>query len=177
MFGVVFLLYLARDLGFGPGVLGLIFAMGGISSLLGAMLAKRLCARWPTGPLMIAALALMATALFLPPLATAANVAGALLLIAQQLIGDGAATVYGINDSVLRQTRSGLQTLARVNAGIKVAGFAAMLLGALGGGWVAEVCGARAALLCAAGGVLLGAGVALGSPLRRAQAATTNLPA
>lgn len=32
LFGAVFLLYLARDLGFGAGVLGLIFAAGGISA-------------------------------------------------------------------------------------------------------------------------------------------------
>ena len=167
MFGALILVYLSRDLGFGPGVLGLIFAVGGISSLLGAVLAARLSARWPTGPLMIGGLALMAAALFLPPLATAATWAGTALLIAQQLIGDGAATVYQINDTVLRQTRSRQETLARVNAGIKFVGLAAMLLGALSGGFIAELWGARAALFCAAGAVSLAAVLALGSNLRR----------
>lgn len=166
LFGAVFLIYLARDLGFGAGVLGMIFAVGGISAFFGATLAGRLSSRWATGPLMIGALACVAAALFLPPLASAAGWAGAALLIAQQLIGDGAATVYQINDTVLRQTLAPADALARVNAGIKFVGLAAMLMGALAGGLVAEAWGARTALWCAAGWVSLAVTVALCSPLR-----------
>ena len=36
------MIFVARDLGFGTGVLGLIFATGGIGSLVGAALAPRL---------------------------------------------------------------------------------------------------------------------------------------
>lgn len=97
---------------------------------------------------------------------TAVGWAGAALLIAQQLLGDGAATVYRINDTVLRQTLAPAGALARVNAGIKFVGLAAMLLGALAGGLLAEVWGARTALFCAAGWASLAVGVALGSPLR-----------
>lgn len=167
LFGAVFLIYLARDLGFGAGVLGTIFAVGGVSAFIGAMLAARLSSRWATGPLMIGALACLAVAQCLPPLASAAGWAGAALLVAQQVLGDGAATVYQINDTVLRQTLAPADALARINAGIKFTGLAAMLLGALIGGMVAEVWGARTALFCAAAWVALAVPVALGSPLRR----------
>jgi MFS family permease len=167
LFGAVFLIYLARDLGFGAGELGMIFAVGGVSAFFGAALAGRLSTRWATGSLMIGALACMAAAQFLPPLASAAGWAGAALLIVQQLLGDGAATVYQINDSVLRQTLAPSQALARVNAGIRFTGLAAMLLGALAGGLVAEAWGARTALFCAAGWLTLAVPVALGSALRR----------
>jgi ABC-type Na+ efflux pump permease subunit len=67
---------------------------------------------------------------------------------------------------VLRQTLAPADALARVNAGIKFVGLAAMLLGALAGGLVAEAWSARAALFCAVGWVLLAVLVALRSPLR-----------
>ena len=40
--GTVFLLYVNQEVGFDPGILGMIFAVGGVSSFLGAMIAGRL---------------------------------------------------------------------------------------------------------------------------------------
>lgn len=167
MFGAMFLLYLARDLGFAPGVLGLVFAVGGISSFAGALLAERLARRHAAGPLMLAGLALTAAALFLPALVTSAGALGIVLLVAQQVIGDGAQTLYGVNDSVLRQTRAPRQALARVNAGIRVVGLIAMLLGAAAAAVVGEWVGARAALVGAAAWLALGVVAALASGLGR----------
>ena len=42
LFGTVFLLYVNQEVGFDPGILGMIFAVGGVSSFLGAMIAGRL---------------------------------------------------------------------------------------------------------------------------------------
>ena len=167
MFGATFLLYLARDLGFSPGVLGLVFAAGGLSSLAAATLAGRVSARFPAGPLMIAGLALMAFSTFLPPLATGTGLVGIALLLAQQLIGDGGHTIYQINDTTLRQTRAPAQALARVNAGIRFCGLSARLVGALAGGLIAEFAGARFALFVAAGWISLAVAAALASGLRR----------
>jgi predicted MFS family arabinose efflux permease len=167
MFGSMFLFFLMRDLGLPAGPLGLVFAVGGLSAFAGASLAGRLAARWPAGPLMIAGLALSAAAMFLPAWATGASLATYALLIAQQLIGDGGAVVYQINDSVLRQTRVPAAALARVNAAIMAVGLAASLVGRLAGGFVAEAVNARSALVVAAAIVGLGALIAALSPLRR----------
>lgn len=167
VFGAMFLLYLARDLGFVPGVLGLVFAVGGVSSFAGALLAERLARRHAAGPLMLAGLALAAAALVLPALVTGTGLLGIVLLVAQQVVGDGAQTLYGINDSVLRQTRAPQQALARVNAGIRVVGLVAMLLGAGAAALVGELVGARAALLGAAAWLAAGVVVAWWSGLGR----------
>jgi predicted MFS family arabinose efflux permease len=166
MYGAMFLLFVARDIGFAPGVLGMIFALGGLSSFAGALLGERLARRASAGPLMMGGLALATLAMFLPPLVVGAGVAGAALLIAQQLVGDGGHTVYLVNDNVLRQSRAPKQALARVNAGIRFIGLAAMLLGALAGALVGEAWGARSALLVAAAWASLGVVVVLSSRLR-----------
>ena len=68
-FSAVFLLFVTRDLGFTPGVLGLVFATGGLSSLAGAVLAPRL-GRWVGAPRAVAGgIALTGGALLLVPLA------------------------------------------------------------------------------------------------------------
>ncbi|MEO6043984.1 MAG: MFS transporter, partial [Tepidiformaceae bacterium] len=53
--GVVFLLYLNQEVGFGPGVLGLIFAVGGVTSLGGSFLAGRAHLFGGVGPAMVLA--------------------------------------------------------------------------------------------------------------------------
>jgi len=51
----VYLLFTAKQLGFSPGVLGMIFGLGGISSLAGSLLVARAARRWGHGMTMIAA--------------------------------------------------------------------------------------------------------------------------
>lgn len=167
MFGAMFLLYVARDLGFAPGVLGLVFAVGGLSSLAGALLAQRLATRRAAGPLMLGGLVLVALSQCLPPLAVQAGTLGLVLLVAQQIVGDGAYTLYGINDTVLRQTRAPREALARVNAGIRFVGLLAMLLGAGAAALVGEFVSARAALFGAAAWTGVGVLVALAGGLQR----------
>ena len=51
--GTVVLLYVNQEVGFDPGILGMIFAVGGVSSFLGAMIAGRL-PRFGIGAVMVA---------------------------------------------------------------------------------------------------------------------------
>ncbi|HEU0116969.1 MAG TPA: MFS transporter, partial [Thermomicrobiales bacterium] len=64
--GAVYLLYVNQELGFSPGPLGVIFAVGGVSSLAGALAAGRLT-RFGIGALMIAALLLASVGQALAP--------------------------------------------------------------------------------------------------------------
>lgn len=56
--GVVYLLYVSQELGFAPGLLGLIFAVGAGSSFVGALVAERATARFGIGRALWGGLAL-----------------------------------------------------------------------------------------------------------------------
>ena len=153
VFGAVFMLY-ALNLGFEPGVLGLTFAVGGVSSLVGALFATRAARALGLGPAMSFGLVLMGGSMLLVPAASEATAIGLGLLIGQQVMGDGAYTVYDINAVSLRQSITPERVLGRVNAGMRFSGLAAMLTGALAGGVLGEVMGLRLTLVLAGCGVL-----------------------
>ena len=148
--GTSYMIFVARDLAFDTGSLGMIFATGGIGSLLGAWLAPRLGVRWGTRGAMLAGLALLSAGAFCIPLAQGATVLGAGFLIAHQIVGDGGFSVYDVHDRTLRQTAVGPQLLARVDSGIRTLGQLARLAGAVGGGLIATSMGTRFALFLSA---------------------------
>ena len=165
-FSVVFLLFVTRDLGFTPGVLGLVFATGGLASLAGAALAPGI-GRWVGAPRAVAGgVALTGGALLLVPLAGGATASGAILLLAQQLVGDGAYTVASVHEVSLRQARVPPEFLGRANAAKRLLDTAAMGAGALAAGVIAQAGDLRGALTLA-GTVPLLAGMALARSARR----------
>ncbi|MEO8524819.1 MAG: MFS transporter [Caldimonas sp.] len=141
-----YMIFVARDLGFGTGALGMIFAMGGVGSIAGAALAPALARRIGSGNAMTAGLVLLTLGALCIPLAAGATLAGAALLIAHQVIGDGGATIFQVHDRTLRQTAVAPDLRARADGGLRTLGQLSTLAGALGGGWLATVLGARFAL-------------------------------
>jgi MFS family permease len=176
IYGALVVLYMSQGLGFEPGILTMFWAVGGISSFLGAALATRVTRRLGIGRAMIAGLLLSGCATLLIPLAQGATLAAALLLIAQQLFGDGAYTVYEINQVSLRQSIVAGRRLGRVNASLRFVALGATLAGALLGGVLGETIGVRPAL--AGGGIcmLLSTLWLVFSPLRRLQVAPAPDP-
>ena len=133
MFGAVFLVYVTQDLGFEPGLLGLTFAVGGVSSFLGALVAGRSARAVGIGPAMAFGLLFMGASMLFVPAATDASLLALAFLVAQQVFGDGAYTVYDINAVTLRQSITPAAVLGRVNAGMRFSGLAAMLHRGAGG--------------------------------------------
>ena len=165
LIGTVFLLYVNQEVGFDPGILGMIFAVGGVSSFLGAMIAGRL-PRFGIGAVMVVSLLLAAIGEAFVPLATAANAIGVLFLVGQQIVADAALTVYDINQVSLRQAIAPGQVLGRVNASVRVTEFGAVLLGTVLAGYIGETVGLRETLwLGVALSFLAAVGLAL-SPVR-----------
>jgi MFS family permease len=162
--GVVYLLYASRELGFAPGLLGLIFAVGAGSSFAGALAAERAAARFGLGRVLWGGLALAGFATLALPLAPGAGLAGVLCLVVHQL-GDGAAVVHQVSDVSLRQSVTPHHVLARVNGTFHFAALGAMLVGTLVGGALGESLGLRAVLGIGAAGTLAGALVIACSPL------------
>jgi len=151
-----YMIYVSRDLALSTGLLGLVFALGGAGSAIGAALAPRAGRRLGHGRALAWGLAAAALGSALVPLAGSAGAGVVLLLAAHQLVGDAGQTGYAIHDRTLRQTLVPSDALARVDAAIRTLGQCALVAGALGGGAFATGYGTRgglwlsAALLAAA---------------------------
>jgi predicted MFS family arabinose efflux permease len=176
MFFATYMLFVTRGLGFDPGVLGVIFGLGGISSLAGAVLAERAAVRFGAGPAMIAGLAMMGVSMLFIPLAQGATLLGAALLIAQQISGDGMFTIWDVNATSLRQAIAPERMLGRVNAFIRILELGAMLAGILLGGVIGETIGLRPALTLGACSMIAAAVWLSVSPVRRVRAAPPAEP-
>jgi MFS family permease len=164
--GTVYLLYVSRELGFAPAILGMIFAVGGLSSLLGATLADRLGGT-PVGPMLIFALAMTALGLGLVPLAVDTSMVAIVLLVAQQIVADGPATLYEITQVSVRQAITPDRLLGRVSASNRVVEVGAMLAGALLGGVLGERIGLRPTFVIGVMLILAASLALLLSPVRR----------
>lgn len=148
-FFVLYPLYAVRDMGMPPGVVGVLVGAGGIGALVGAALVGRVTRRFGIGPTLIGSLS-FAGVVGLPivlvngplPLSVA-------VFFASQLIGDIAIAVYMITDMSLRQASVPDRLLGRANAsmGFLVGGLAPV--GALLGGALGEIIGARLTLTIA----------------------------
>jgi len=144
--GTCYFIYVSRDLGLPTGILGLIFAVGGLGSVAGAAVAPWLGRRFGAAHTMIAALALLCFGATFIPLARGAGWVAMTLLAAHQIIGDAGHTAYGVHDRTIRQTTVPTELLARADAGIRAAGQLATLAGAIVGGVVGSVVGTRGVL-------------------------------
>jgi MFS family permease len=155
MYGAVFLLYVT-GIGFRPGVLGLVWGVGGATSLVGAMFAGRAASRLGLGPAMTMGLVMMGTAMLLIPAAHDAAFIALMMMIGQQF-GDGFYMIWHVNHMTLRQSITAPELLGRVTSGFRVSNTVAMLAGALSGGVLGELIGLRATLVFASC-VMLAAG-------------------
>jgi MFS family permease len=155
--GVVYLLFL-DELGFGAGWLGLVFAAGSISSLLGSVAARPLGRRLGAVPAMTAGLAVHALAMGLVALVPGPGAIGYALLVAQQL-GDGGEVVFAVHGASYRQAAIPLELQGRAAASFAFLAQGGMLLGTLLGAALGEAFGSRATLAIGAAGMLAASAV------------------
>jgi len=142
----LYTLFALRDLGLSPAQLGVAIGCGGVGALIGAALAAPAAARWGTRRTLMASLALTAVMQVLIPLAPAVPWIGMLFLVAQQIVGDGAMTVYLVNETTLRQRLLPQEALGRSAATWQVANGLLTPAGALLGAVLAEIIGLRPTL-------------------------------
>jgi len=153
----LYTLFALSDLGLTPAQLGVTIGCGGLGGLAGAALAARAEARWGARRTLIGALLAGAAAQVLIPLAPPVPWIAMTFLIATQVIGDGALTVYLINETTLRQRLLPPEALGRAAATWQVAAGLLTPAGALAGALLAGTIGMRPTLWALAIGIALAA--------------------
>jgi hypothetical protein len=172
VFGTIISLFALRELGFEAGPLATIFAVGGVSSLLGSVLVGPATRALGVGLAMIAGL-LVAGLLLMPLVAAQGHGAWAAVCLLVQQLGDGAVLVFLINEVSLRQTIVAPGLLGRVNSSAEFLRSIARLSGVLIAGVSGEVVGLRATLGLGGAVVILGALILALTSLR----SLTSMPA
>ena len=159
----IFLVYAVRDLDLGAGTIGVLFALGNIGGLAGAILARRISRTIGIGPAMALGGA-SSTALIIVPLAPTSN-PFPFLLVAMFVMTFGV-VVYNVTGISFQQEITPDRMLGRLNASRRFLVWGVIPLGALAGGALASVFGLRATLFVGAIGIAFAVVPILLSPLR-----------
>ncbi len=162
----VYVLYALRELKIQAGMLGLIFALGSIGSLLGALLADRLARRFRLGPTIIGAMMVSCVVPRALPFARG-TAFGVVLLAVVAFLGEIGATVSNVHAISLRQTVTPKRLLGRMNASYRFFTWGVIPLGYLPGGLLGEKIGLRPTLFIGALGLTSAWLWAAFSPVRR----------
>ena len=136
--GALYALYVIRQIGASPIFLGLLVATGGLSALLGAIMAERVIQRFGLGKTVGLGLFMYGATSLLIPLAGGSVTFALLLLFLSQLLGDASISIYFIAEVSLHQSLVSSNLLGRTNATMQflsqgVAPLGALLAGILGG--------------------------------------------
>ncbi|CAN5830324.1 MFS transporter [soil metagenome] len=151
--GTLYALYIVQELGLSPLWMGIVIGVGGVSALIGAFLAAPVTRRVGIGPAMIGArLVAMAVSSLMVLAWGPPQVILPLLLLSQA--ADATWSIYGINETSLRQAITPHHLLGRVNASERFLTGIIFPVGALLGGLLGQTIGLRAAITI---GLLIGA--------------------
>jgi MFS family permease len=158
-------LYLVREAGSSPTVVGLVIAADGVGSLIGSIVASRLSARVGTArAIIVSGVVGGALALVIPMTTTQGN-------IGFFIVGNAAVAMAVVIGSILtrthRQVESPPELLSRVMATVRFISWGALPLGALLSGVLADSLGLRPALWTVCAGFLLAPLVLMMSTVRK----------
>jgi MFS family permease len=168
VFGALYFLFAVEELHLDPAAIGVVAAVGGVSSLFGALLTPRLTRRFGIGRVLFGGVVVgMLGNYFIPFAPVGAPLITMLFLVGQQLVTDPSMTAFDITDTSIRQSIVHDRQLGRVNATIRVAVLTAQLIATLLAGLLAVQVGLREMLVIGPAVGLLGAVAIWFSPVRR----------
>jgi MFS family permease len=165
--GALYALYVIRQLGAPPIFLGLLIATGGVSALVGALLAERVVRRFGLGRTAGMGLFMYGATGLLIPLAGGSVTLALSLLFFSQLIGDASVSIYLIAEVSLRQSIVPTNMLGRTNASIQFLSLGVAPVGALLAGILGGMIGLRLTIFIGVLGVMLSGTWLLLSPVRK----------
>ncbi len=165
--GALYALFVIRQLGVSPIFLGLLIATGGVSALVGALMAERVVRRFGLGRTVGIGLFMYGATGLLIPLAGGSVALALSLLFLSQLLGDASVSIYFIAEVSLRQSIVPANVLGRTNASIQFLSQGVAPLGALLAGILGGMIGLRLTMLIGVLGVMLAGTWLLLSPVRK----------
>jgi Na+/melibiose symporter-like transporter len=165
--GALYALYIIRQIGAPPIFLGLLIATGGVSALLGALMAERVVQRFGLGKTAGIGLFMYGATGLLIPLAGGSVTFALILLFLSQLLGDASISIYFIAEVSLRQSLVPSNLLGRTNASMQFLSQGIAPLGALLAGILGGIIGLRITIFIGVLGVMLAGTWLLLSPVRK----------
>jgi MFS family permease len=145
MMWVLLALYLVRQLGMSPGLMGIVFAIGQSGYLLGAVLVGRISARIGVGPAIFAG-ALCGVAQLLVPIAPQEARGAIPYLLVAGFVGSFGMVLYNVTQLSMRQAITPERLQGRMNSTIRFVVWGVMPIGQLTGGALATVFDLRTAI-------------------------------
>jgi MFS family permease len=169
----IYVLYVTRELGIGPALLGTILAVGSVGAVVGALVGGAVARRLGVGPTIVLSAGLFGLSGALVAAAAGSPAQVIAMLTAAQAVSGLAGTTYNINQVSLRQAVTPDQLQGRMNATMRFLVWGTIPIGALAGGVLGERIGMRPTLFVAALGSLLPVLWVLLSPVRGIRAVPT----
>jgi MFS family permease len=161
------ILLASRDLALSPKLIGIGFAAGGATAVIGSLIAPRLSDRFSVGTVMTVGFGLTALGWCLLAFAPAGTYAPWSFACAQIFFQAGV-SLFFVTYIAMRQVLTPEHLLSRVTATMRFLTVAATPLGALLAGFLGQQLGVRNALIAIAiSSLLLTLGVVFGTPLRK----------
>jgi MFS family permease len=146
-----YLLFVVQDLHLDPLLIGVVFGLGNLGSLVGTVTADRIGRRFGVGPTIVGTAFLFGPAGLLVPLATPALAVP--LLIAASALGGFSGVVYNITQVSFRQAITPAPMQGRMNATMRFIVWGTIPVGSLLGGVLGTLIGLHATLWVAAIGM------------------------
>jgi MFS family permease len=157
-------IYLYRELGLNAATVGVIFGVGSLGALGGAMVANQIAARIGLGRTIIGSIALGGPAMLLVPFAP--HDSPVVWLVAAVLVGSFGSVVYNVNQVSFRQAISPTAIQGRMNATMRFIVWGTIPLGSIVGGVLGTIVGVHSAIWIGAFGSCLPFLWVLLSPVR-----------
>ena len=145
----ILVVFLVRELGLSPGVIGLVFSIGSVGSLVAAFTSNRISQRFGIGPTSIAMAALFGPATLLVAFAPHGNAAIPILVLSIFLFGFNV-VVYNITQVSYRQAICPPRLQGRMNSVMRFIVWGTIPLGSLAGGALASVIGLKETIIVGA---------------------------
>ncbi|HEY4634342.1 MAG TPA: MFS transporter [Candidatus Limnocylindrales bacterium] len=152
LFGV-FIVYAVRELNLDAAQIGIIFGLGNVGAIVGALTASRIAARLGLGNTIIVSMLASAPGMLL--IAIAPSAFPAPYLIASGFLVGMSGVVYNVNQVSLRQAITPLPMQGRMNATMRFIVWGTIPIGQIVGGTIATVAGVSAAIWVGALGSFL----------------------
>jgi predicted MFS family arabinose efflux permease len=166
-FYALLVLYATDSLGMSPGAIGLVLGIGGVGSLIGATVTRRLSGRHGLGRMLVVAFVLTPAPLLLVPLAGEVSLSATAMVGVAEFFNGFGVMILDVGLGALYAATVPDPLRARVSGAFLLVNYGVRPIGALAGGLLAAAVGLQPTMWIAAAGALGGVLWLLPSPMPR----------